>query len=134
MALYRNVKSGKIETIDSSVKTYLFGIGKNIVLNNVKRKAIENRVLASVETGTDDRINDNHQLQHITFFVRKLYEGLGSPCREILLMFYEKGYDMQQIASATGYKNADVAKKKKYECLKALEDRVHKSKLINIFR
>ena len=57
---------------------------------------------------------------------------MGSPCKEILEMYYEKGYDMESIASRIGYKNADVAKKKKYECLKSLEDRVAMSGLKNI--
>jgi hypothetical protein len=36
---------------------------------------------------------------------------------------------MESIALKVGYKNANVAKKKKYECLKALEERIKMSPL-----
>jgi hypothetical protein len=55
--------------------------------------------------------------------------AIGSPCKEILEMYYEREYDMESIALKVGYKNANVAKKKKYECLKALEERIKMSPL-----
>ena len=38
LIFYDNVRTGKLERLVSSVKTYLFGIGKNIVMEN-RRKA-----------------------------------------------------------------------------------------------
>lgn len=132
VALYKNVKAGKANTLESSVKTYLFGIGKNIILNAIKRKGIEAKAYETFNTTHDNGINEHYDHEHLINLVKRLYRAMGSPCKEILEMYYEKGYDMESVASRIGYKNADVAKKKKYECLKSLEDRINMSKLKDI--
>lgn len=132
VALYKNVKSGKANTLESSIKTYLFGIGKNIILNTIKRKGIEAKAYESFGHTHDNGINEHYEQEHLINLVKRLYRAMGSPCKEILEMYYEKGYDMESVATRIGYKNADVAKKKKYECLKSLEDRINMSKLKDV--
>ncbi|MBN8578431.1 MAG: sigma-70 family RNA polymerase sigma factor [Cytophagales bacterium] len=132
VGLYKNVKSGKADTLESSVKTYLFGIGKNIIINALKRKGVEEKIMQNLEYQHDNGINDFYNQEHLINLVKRLYRAMGSPCKEILEMYYEKGFDMESVASNIGYKNADVAKKKKYECLKSLEDRINMSRLKDI--
>ncbi len=132
VALYKNVKASKADALESSVKTYLFGIGKNIILNAIKRKGIETKAYESFNPSHDNGINEHYDQEHLINLVKRLYRAMGSPCKEILEMYYEKGYDMESVASHIGYKNADVAKKKKYECLKSLEDRINMSRLKDI--
>jgi RNA polymerase sigma factor (sigma-70 family) len=129
VGLYKNVKSGKVDNLEASIKTYLFSIGKNIILNAIRRKGIETRAYENFNTPHDNGINEYYDQEHILSLVKRLYLAMGSPCREILEMYYEKSFDMESIASRTGYKNADVAKKKKYECLKSLEDKINMSRL-----
>lgn len=129
VGLYKNVKAGKADTLEASVKTYLFSIGKNIILNAIKRKGIETRVYENFRLSHDDGINDHYNQEHIVYLVKRLYSAMGSPCKEILEMYYEKGFDMDSVAKRIGYKNADVAKKKKYDCLKTLEERISMSRL-----
>ena len=133
VALYKNVKTGTIDRLEASIKTYLFGIGKNIVLNVIKRKGIETRVYENYSAVHDNKIHEHYEQEHIIQLVKRIYSALGSPCKEILAMYYEKGFDMDSIASRIGYKNANVAKKKKYECLKALEERIKLSPLAKEF-
>lgn len=129
VGLYRNVKKGSADVMDVSIKTYLFSIGKNIILNSIKRKEIESKAYGNLNLGNDNSIDETYHRDGITNLIKKLYSAIGSPCREILQMYYEKGFDMESIASNIGYKNANVAKKKKYECLKALEERIRTSPL-----
>lgn len=129
IALYKNVKAGKLESIEVNIKTYLFGIGKNIILNVVKRRNIEGKVLENFSLSNDNGIHEHYEHEHLVNLVKRLYRSMGSPCKEILEMFYEKGFDMESIASRIGYKNADVAKKKKYECLSHLEERISKTRI-----
>ena len=49
---------------------------------------------------------------------------MGETCRQVLLMFYYDGLDMQTIAKANNFANADVAKAKKHQCMKELEKQV----------
>ncbi|MBS1558491.1 MAG: sigma-70 family RNA polymerase sigma factor [Bacteroidetes bacterium] len=132
IAFYKNVKMDKLKSLDVSFKTYLFSIGKNIMLNVVKRKGIESKALEGFTESNDNGISEHYEKEHLINFVKRLYQAMGSPCKEILEMFYERGFDMESIAVRIGYKNADVAKKKKYECLKTFEDRINMSHFKNI--
>lgn len=133
IGLYKNVKTGRVDTLEASIKTYLFTIGKNIILNALKRKEIEAKVYGSMTIENDNVINDRYEREGIVNLIKRLYLAIGSPCKEILEMYYEKGFDMESIANRIGYKNSDVAKKKKYECLKALEERIKISPLAKEF-
>ena len=53
--------------------------------------------------------------------VRDALEKVGSPCRELLLMYYFDERKMADIAKLLKFANSDVAKAKKYQCKKALE-------------
>ncbi|NOS57231.1 MAG: sigma-70 family RNA polymerase sigma factor, partial [Cyclobacteriaceae bacterium] len=132
VGLYKNVKAGRVDSLESTIKTYLFSIGKNIILNALKRKGIEAKAYENFSEGHDNGINEHYEQEHLVNLVKRLYRAMGSPCKEILEMYYEKGFDMESIASRVGYKNADVAKKKKYECLKTLEERINMSKLKDV--
>ncbi len=129
VGLYRNVKAGKVDKLESSIKTYLFGIAKNVILNVLKRKDIETKAYENISIEHDNGINEKHEMDGLTNLIKRLYLAIGSPCKEILEMYYEREYDMESIALKVGYKNANVAKKKKYECLKALEERIKMSPL-----
>jgi RNA polymerase sigma factor (sigma-70 family) len=129
VALYRNIKAGKVDALESSIKTYLFSIGKNVILNALKRKNIEAKAFESLTIEHDNSLNHKHEMDGLTSLIKRLYLAIGSPCKEILEMFYEREYDMESIALKVGYKNANVAKKKKYECMKALEERIKMSPL-----
>jgi len=132
VGLYKNIKAGKVDRLEVSIKTYLFSIGKNIILNAIKRKGIEARVFENFSAIHDNGINEYYHEEHLINLVKRIYKAMGSPCKEILEMYYEKSFDMESIALRVGYKNADVAKKKKYECLRSLEDRITMSKLKDI--
>jgi len=132
VGLYKNIKGGKVDRLEVSIKTYLFSIGKNIILNVIKRKGVETKVYENFSAIHDNGINEHYDQEHLINLVKRLYKAMGSPCKEILEMYYEKSFDMESIALRVGYKNADVAKKKKYECLRSLEDRITMSKLKDI--
>jgi RNA polymerase sigma factor (sigma-70 family) len=132
VGLYKNIKRGKVDRLEVSIKTYLFSIGKNIILNAIKRKGLEAKVYESFSAIHDNGINEHYDQEHLIDLVKRLYKAMGSPCKEILEMYYEKSFDMESIALRVGYKNSDVAKKKKYECLRSLEDKINRSKLKDI--
>ncbi len=130
VGLYKNVKGGRVDSLTVTVKTYLFGIGKNNLLNLIKRKSIEQKVMAEFEAVPEYGIAKRYDEEHMVYLAKRIYRAIGSPCKEVLEMFYANGYDMESIALRLGYKNSDVAKKKKYECLKKLEERISVSELM----
>ncbi len=129
LALYRNIKSGATIVIDTELKTYLFSIGKYLILKGIRHKSYEQEFLTIPEITNLNSFEDQHDHEHLVQLVKRIYKLIGSPCKEILEMHYAKRFDMESIANRMGYKNANVAKKKKYECIKQLEDRLKLSTL-----
>lgn len=121
--LYFNVKDGKITSITSSIRTYLFGIAKNLL----RKKNQETSKLTSLDneinTLTDDldyyQIGEKNDKAKL---INTLLEKLGDPCKSILNMFYFKKFAMEAIAERMGYKNEQSMKKKKSLCLKQLRE------------
>ncbi len=125
ISFHQNIKEGKFDGSSSTLKTYLFSIGKNNVRQHFR---------ASKNMFLQDEINEHtltvveEENTQIRDLVRSAIRSIGERCKSILILFYERGFDMESIAIELGFKNRDVAKKSKYECMKKLEVEV-RSKL-----
>lgn len=122
--IYTKVDRGEVTTIASSLKTYLFGIGKNLLLRKYKKAKrttsldeIPEIVLKpnEIEVNTAQHDKIRHELN-------KLNEG----CRKLLELFYYKNYVIDAIAERMGYDSLDVVRTKKYKCLQQLKRRLSK--------
>ncbi len=120
--LYDNTMAGKLDSLQSSLKTYLFGIGKNLALqqlrlNHRKQKTgaefyIKNYVLDNQE----DKMKEEVNLE----IVSQSFSTLGEPCHELLSLYYYKKKSMEEISATLGYKNPETAKNQKYKCMERL--------------
>jgi RNA polymerase sigma factor (sigma-70 family) len=118
---YFNVKDGKIQTLKSSIDTYIFGIGKILMKQHLRE---ESKVAALEEIPdmlvADDSIFQEEETSHRQNLVRKILENLKDPCKTLLVMYYFKNFSLESIAASMGYKNHGVVKKKKCLCLKMI--------------
>jgi RNA polymerase sigma factor (sigma-70 family) len=119
---YQNIISGRLTDLTSSLKTYLFQLGKYKLINALKK---EGRV-----TYHDD-LSLIHGKEHDQFMKseNECYSGeeikaaiakLSADEQKVLKLYYFSEYDMESIAREMGYKNADTAKSKKSLCMKKL--------------
>lgn len=121
LIFYDNIKQGKLEHLVSSVKTYLFGIGKNVVLD-ARRKSKRSTPLDQ-ERWINEYLMDepDHSPSEQLFDVaHKALAKLGEPCRQLIEMFYYGKKSMEEITAALHYKNAETAKNQKCKCMKRL--------------
>lgn len=121
VVLWNNAKNPNFE-LTAKPSTYLYAIVKNLWLKSVeknKRITSEDQIPTNAHSiqQESDKIMDHS-------IVRKMLNQMGETCRQVLLMFYYDGLDMQTIAKANNFANADVAKAKKHQCLKELEKKV----------
>lgn len=58
----------------------------------------------------------------------KVVAELKDRCRELLLLFYEGGLKLKDIATRMGYSSENVAKNQKYKCLEAARNRLKELK------
>ena len=125
IVLYENAQTGKLDTLKSSLKTYLFGTGKFMLFKyfrNAKKEVPTEKTLlfdhyeqSVIEDVSDDEGMNDYQAKLIANFKK-----LSKKCQEILELFYIQGMKLDEITLAQGYDNKDVAKSQKSRCLKSL--------------
>jgi len=123
--IYDKIISGKITNDSGNVKTYLFGICKNKALSLLRASKKENEFKQDYKIiSTNPEINDENLLEDKLKLVEKSLMKIGSPCKNILKLFYYYDYNMEQICQELGYKNVNTTKNLKYKCLKRLQSMV----------
>ncbi|MCC5921474.1 MAG: sigma-70 family RNA polymerase sigma factor [Cyclobacteriaceae bacterium] len=127
--LYYNVKTEKLTELQSSLQTYLFALGKNILSKKEYRPVKEiNTEDFSLNESQDltpwQLIEKNDDQLHLI----KIIKSIGEPCYSILKHFYFDSFSMESIAERLGYKNENVVKSKKLQCLNKLREIYQKEK------
>ncbi|SHG95804.1 RNA polymerase sigma factor, sigma-70 family [Chryseolinea serpens] len=121
LIFYDNIKQGKLENLVSSVKTYLFGIGKNVVrdvLRKEKRYTPINQEKWLKEYLVEDQA---HAPDERAFDIAGIALGkLGQPCQRLIEMFYYEKKSMVEISEALQFKNPETAKNQKCKCMARL--------------
>jgi RNA polymerase sigma-70 factor (ECF subfamily) len=122
VAFYYNVVDGKLTHLSSSLKTYLFAIGKNLFRSHYKNKRLLTQPLEEEITPyeVDLSIMEQQEHNHQRALVKKLLEQIGEPCKTVLELYYFHRFSMESIAQRMEYKNEGVAKKRKSVCLQQL--------------
>jgi len=123
---------GKLYTIKSGLRTYLFGIGKNLIYNELKRtnkmipifkeeliheEPIEAPPFKSIEQTLEQKLLQKH------------FKTLGEKCQQMLTMFYYRGLSITEIAKMAGYNNDAVVRSQKSRCLKMLKNHINSLKI-----
>jgi RNA polymerase sigma-70 factor (ECF subfamily) len=122
VALHNNVAKGKLFELNSSLKTYLYAIGKNIIRKKLnKMEVISEQEEEQIADTLTIEIIDNIALNERQQLVSSLLNTVGEPCRTILRLFYFKGFSMDAIARHLEYKNENVAKTQKLRCITTLK-------------
>jgi RNA polymerase sigma-70 factor (ECF subfamily) len=87
---YENVMNGKLGELQSSLKTYLFGIGKNLVMHEYRKNMRKERVKAEfiLQTHLADSAQDMAAEELDLALVHRCFERIGDPCHRLLELFY----------------------------------------------
>jgi RNA polymerase sigma factor (sigma-70 family) len=125
--LYENVVSGKYISGESSLKTYLYAIAKNLFYKRINKE--KKATMLAHELAGDmlyaPEPDDTHRLSA----AEAAFAVLKEPCLSILKLFYYQKLSMTEIAINLGYKSDKVVKSQKVRCLKTLREET--DKLIN---
>lgn len=126
IVLYQNAQANKLDALKSSVKTYLFGIGKFMLFKHFRD---DKKEVPTEETFIFDRyeqavIEDVYEDEGLNKYQSQLvanFKKLGDKCRAILELFYLQGMKLDEIMIEQGYDNKNVVKSQKSRCLKSLK-------------
>lgn len=132
MALYLNIKEGKLSQLTSSLSTYFLRICINQTLKFLSKKKRtvplfdESSVIRKDEF-LADKIDELYhwstegQSQEEEMFTNRIVhaviESLPETCRNIFLGYYWNNFTTSVIADMYGFANANSVKTQKYKCV-----------------
>jgi RNA polymerase sigma factor (sigma-70 family) len=126
IALFQNIKNGKLVTLTSSLSSYF----TQICIFQSLKKIRDVKSFVSLDNGQYDTTKVENLLGLDGGFSVKqqqamedIIKHLPSPCDVILWSYYYDNMNLSEIASVIDFKNTDSVKAKKTQCMKKLKDR-----------
>ncbi|MEP1035623.1 sigma-70 family RNA polymerase sigma factor [Ekhidna sp.] len=126
---FEKAMNGKVTEIGSSLKTYIFGIGKNRIRQQFDAKSRDEKHEEGLAEHYQFLANDEDASKAYELArnqTRELFDSLGETCRKILRLFYFEKKSMGEIANAMQYKSEAVTRTTKKRCLEKLRSQVKK--------
>lgn len=124
LALYQNVKDGKLKELTCSLQTYINRIGEHKAIDIIRKKHLETEELPEYDTLDFCERTEEYWLaegdsleEERKNTIYNLIEKLVEPCKKILFSFYYDHCSMEVIAKSMGMANSDVAKTQKSRCM-----------------
>lgn len=123
IALYENIRDKRLTEMNSSVKTYLFSIGKFKLINMQKRKLLHGNFcsheLINGNTCDVNLMENKSNNEHIKKQVEAFLTELSEEERIILDRYYIQEHPLKEIAAELGISEG-AARKRKFDILKRL--------------
>ncbi|WP_047414257.1 RNA polymerase sigma factor [Cellulophaga sp. Hel_I_12] len=129
IALRKHALNGKLDTVNSSLKTYLFGIGKFMIFDVLKEKK-KTTEYEPYKLGIHDTIAIvdteilTEELSYEQGLLQTYFKKLGKKCQEMLTLFYSRGLSIDDIVAHTDYTDGSVVRSQKSRCLKTLKEMI----------
>jgi RNA polymerase sigma factor (sigma-70 family) len=122
ITLYQKAKSESF-VLTCQIKTYVYSVCRRLWLKKLQQAGrYISQVEGMAETIPVEEDLDIQEKRNAEFAIMdRALNSLGEPCKSILESYYLQKKDMNEIAAAFGYTNADNAKNQKYKCLMRLK-------------
>lgn len=121
LALYKNIKTGRIISLTSTLKTYLFQIGKFKIIDELRKKG-ENIPSEFYSIVLEENLEDINEKNKKLSLLWKTVGQLTEPCKSILNLFWYKQKRDNEIAAIMDYSSADTVKNQRSRCMKTLRN------------
>lgn len=109
-------------TLTSSLKTFLFSIGKNKLHEYFRTR--KNSLLEINSEVPEEYAEEPNETLEIKKKVRDSLKQLGEPCYSLLALKYWNNLSGEEIAIELNFKNSNVVKTKRYKCLNLLRNMI----------
>jgi RNA polymerase sigma factor (sigma-70 family) len=120
--LYENILSGRYVYGGSNLKTYLYGIAKNLFYRKIEKAKKIKALTIDIPDTTISWFEAESENEQKLSAAQKAFSLMKDPCKSILNFFYYHHLSMAEIAARLGYKSDTVVKSQKVRCLKTLKD------------
>ncbi len=120
IAMHHNFVSSQLVIRSSSIKTYLFGIGKFKILKKLKEEDKFLRVEVEEEAYTEISIEELSPSEK-SILLSKNLDKISESCKKVLELFYYRNLTIDEIVDITEYKDGNTVRSHKSRCLKRLK-------------
>ena len=120
LAMFQNLKAGRIAPQSASLKTYLFQIGRFKALNLSRQR--QGRPEVDLYGIGDMEAAQSEVRMRLREIAREEVAAMQEPCNSVLSLYYWEHMGMAEIARRMNYKNERVAINRKSLCLKKLRE------------
>ncbi len=120
--LFQKSKAGNLE-LHCQLKTFIYSICRRLWLKRLQqmqRFSAQNEGLEDT-IPVEEEIEVHEKKQNDFTIMESAMAKIGEPCKSLLEAYYLQKKQMNEIADAFGYTNADNAKTQKYKCLVRLK-------------
>ncbi|MCF8372453.1 MAG: sigma-70 family RNA polymerase sigma factor [Bacteroidales bacterium] len=117
-----NVVSGKLQNIESSIKTYLFGIGRNLLIQHIKKKPDED--ISNYKDKLSEEDVEISQTEQSEILLGLIENHLPKRCYKLLKLYYYDHRSMKQIQSWLNYSSLDSVRNQKSKCMSQLKSMI----------
>ena len=124
---YENILKGKLNSITSSLSTYLFAVAKNLVREHIRREVKLSHEESNIirEFYSQPAVNNTPLSEALLESTKQVLLKLEEPCKSILTAFYYFNQSIEEIAQSLGYKDKTSVKTQKSRCLKYMRDKIN---------
>jgi len=120
IALHQNFIGSDLKLKSASIKTYLFGIGKNKIFKTLKSKQRFKTVNDEREEYTEVELSSPEPSPRQLVLATRLSQ-ISESCQHILKLFYYRNLTIDEIVELTDYKDGNTVRSHKSRCMKRLK-------------
>ncbi|PZX20132.1 RNA polymerase sigma factor (sigma-70 family) [Breznakibacter xylanolyticus] len=114
------VNAGKLTDMRCSIKTFIFSIGRNMAIDEMKRKGkiwLTERI-HDIEEPDSDLLPE---LDKKTMLLNQIVGKLTDPCKTLLTLYWYHEKSDKEIVEQTNYQSTDTVKNQRSRCMKTLK-------------
>ncbi|MEP0984558.1 sigma-70 family RNA polymerase sigma factor [Ekhidna sp.] len=127
--IFEKIMNGSLTEIESSLKTYIFSIGKNKVRQQFDEAARKEKHGDGLQEHYRFLAEDSDAaviFEEAKNQTSNLFQTIGEGCKEILKLFYYEKKSMSEIADIMGHKSEGVSRTTKKRCLEKIRSQIKK--------
>ena len=143
MALFLNVRDGKLSTLTSSLGTYFMKVCINQTLkflgkSNKTMPLFDDRRITNSDFVRDDKIaelygacidaEEEEKKTRMELLVNNIIASMTDTCKNILHGYYWDDFSTSTIADMFNFSDANSVKAQKYKCVKKFRDKYNELK------
>ena len=123
--LHDNIVQQKLTQLSSSLKTYVFSIGKYSLLAKLRKhgKEVLDGDMQNIEIANEVIDEPDPRIRLVADHLDKL----GGSCKRLVILFYYRKLSIAEIVRELKYKNENSVKAHKSRCMKQLRQSISSS-------